>query len=493
MSDALERFFLQYYRRRPVNATFTGVHAFDELLPDWSPAGIDALDAEMRSLRGDLDVGRYEGADAVDAELAGAYLDIQLAENASQHGVRGNPSLWVGEAAFSIIGLITRGRTAEARIAAIPAFLETARATLSQPIPALWITKALHECEGAIKLGTDASPAFAAFARWLETAPVAPDSTMACGPALFDLLLHRGHQTRRSRADLLAEARHRFAEERARLHEMGWAEAEQALASDVPGAEEYLGEFQRVWDACRARVAMHDAVSWPDWPIRYTPIPEATRAAAPYLYYLFYRSPAPYDPYVIHDYVVPSAPVSRSVIKLNHVVHHGAVGHHVQNWHACHRAASRIGRVAAVDCASRIGMFCGGTMAEGWACYATGLMDELGFLTPLEQVSEQHTRVRFLGRAIVDIELHEGTMTFDGAVHFYAEQVGMHPDMARNEAVKNSMFPCTALMYWLGTQGILDLRASMPQKPLREFHDELLSHGSIPVPMIARLMTGGVS
>ena len=220
-----------------------------------------------------------------------------------------------------------------------------------------------------------------------------------------------------------------------------------------------------------------------------------------------YRAPGPFDlPRVpVQPYLVPSidgTPAEQlarlratndAAIKTNHVIHHGGLGHHVQNWHAYHRAPSRIGRIAAVDCATRIGMFCGGTMAEGWACYATGLMEELGFLSPLERLSEQHSRVRFLGRAIVDIELHQATMTFDDAVRFYAEQVGMHPDTARAEAVKNSMFPCTALMYWLGTQGILDLRASRPQNSLREFHDELLSHGSIPVPMIARLMTDGAA
>ena len=54
------------------------------------------------------------------------------------------------------------------------------------------------------------------------------------------------------------------------------------------------------------------------------------------------------------------------VIKLNHVIHHGAVGHHVQNWYAA-RAPSRIGRIAAVDCASRIALFCGRTMAGAGA------------------------------------------------------------------------------------------------------------------------------
>jgi uncharacterized protein (DUF885 family) len=143
-------------------------------------------------------------------------------------------------------------------------------------------------------------------------------------------------------------------------------------------------------------------------------------------------------------------------------------------------------------------MFCGGTMAEGWACYATQLMEELGFLTKLERMAEQHSRVRMLARAIVDISLHERSMTFDQAIRFYAEEVGMDPAAARSETVKNSMFPCTAIMYWLGTQAILDLRAARrtalgPAFSLKAFHDELLAHGSIPVPFIARLMSPDVA
>ena len=43
MSASLDRFFDHYYRRRPVTATFTGVHSFDALLPDWSSGGLLAL------------------------------------------------------------------------------------------------------------------------------------------------------------------------------------------------------------------------------------------------------------------------------------------------------------------------------------------------------------------------------------------------------------------------------------------------------------------
>jgi hypothetical protein len=350
------------------------------------------------------------------------------------------------------------------------------------------------------------------FAETVRSHDGAPDDAASCGPDLYDLLLRRGHQCACSRAELLGRARTQLREEQRRLdamtRELGptWPDVQDRLASDHPEPNDYLAAFTRTWNACRAAAAEHDAVTWPDWPLRYTTIPEFTRDAAPYLYYLYYRSPAPLDAYRVYDYVVPALPEANaephlrtwnnSVIKLNHVVHHGAVGHHVQNWHAYHRAASQVGKIAAVDCANRIGMFCGGTMAEGWACYATQLMDELGFLSPLEQVSEQHSRVRFLARAIVDIGFHEGSLSFDDAIAFFVAEGRMEPGVARAETVKCSMFPGTALMYWLGTQSILDLREQRRRAlgasfNLREFHDELLGYGSIPVPLVSRLMLAG--
>jgi hypothetical protein len=324
--------------------------------------------------------------------------------------------------------------------------------------------------------------------------------------------VRRGHWVDRSLDDLSREAHDRFREARARLEEMvratgarNLAEVQARLASQHPSPNRYFAAFAEVWDACRLLTVNRGLVTWPDAPVRYVPIPEWTRMAAPSLYYLYYRSPAPLDPWGTHEYVVP--PIegldetaiethlrlwNDSVIKLNHVVHHGALGHHVQNWHAA-RSPSRIGRVAAADCASRIAMLQGGTMAEGWACYATDLMEDSGFLTLEESVAEQHTRVRMLARAINDLEFHRGRRSFAEAVRFYAEEVGMSAAAAGGEAVKNSMFPGTAMMYWLGTQGIHDLRREMGQRmgstfDLRAFHDSLLSSGSIPVALSARLM-----
>jgi hypothetical protein len=369
-----------------------------------------------------------------------------------------------------------------------------------------------RRARGLTKAAEVARTAVLDFRHWTEGRTQAPALASGCSPEFYDLLLVRGHLESRPRQDLLAEAREAFEAADAQLGEMalaqdpgGWAAVADRLAEHHPSVDGYLDAFQQTWDACRETALEHELVTWPDFPIRYVPIPKWARAAAPQLYFLHYRAPAPEDLPSTVEYLVPpveGAPddlkaklraTNDHVIKLNHVVHHGAIGHHIQNFNA-YRAASRVGRVAAVDCASRIGMFCGGSMAEGWACYATDLMEEAGFLTDLERVALQHARLRQLGRAIVDIELHQHTMDETSARQFYEERVGMPAAAAAKEVTRTSMFPGTAIMYWLGTQGIHDLRASCAKTEggafsLRAFHDELLSFGSIPVALIAQLMS----
>jgi hypothetical protein len=324
----------------------------------------------------------------------------------------------------------------------------------------------------------------------------------------------RGHWETRSRQDLLDEARSRFEEAESLFSNMskrsdpdGWAGVSARLAELHPEPAWYLNAFESCWQECRQLALEQELVTWPDFPIRYIQTPSWARKAAPLLYFLNYRSPSPFDEFDVHEYLVPAIDgkgdeeaqyeflrsVNDSVIKLNHVVHHGAIGHHVQNYYA-KKSESQIGKVAAVDCASRIGMFCGGSLAEGWACYATDLMGEVGFQTELELVAEQHSRLRQLARAIVDIELHQHTWTEEDARQFYVERVGMSTGAAAKEVTRNSMFPGASIMYWLGTQGIHDLRSTLqeirgPRFSLREFHDDFLSYGSIPVMLISRLMT----
>ncbi len=181
-----------------------------------------------------------------------------------------------------------------------------------------------------------------------------------------------------------------------------------------------------------------------------------------------------------------------SVIILNHVVHHGSIGHHVQNWNA-YRGNSRIGQMAAVDCALRIALFSGGSMAEGWACYVTDLMDEFGFYPPEVRIAQLQSQVRQAARCVADASLHLGVFSLEEAAAFYVREGGMGAEAARAETIKNSMFPGAAVMYLLGTDGVHTLRREIARRQgaafnLRAFHDQFLSHGSMPVPLIARMM-----
>jgi uncharacterized protein (DUF885 family) len=546
LNSWLDDFFADYYRHRPVNATFIGEHTLDHRLPDFSEDGQGDLLASTETLRSrlrQLPAEPLSQAERIDRTLAEGFLEIQRWESTSAHFQRGNPSLYTGEAIFGIIGLfLTDYALVDERVAAaiermeqIPTLLAQATTNVRRA-PAEWTTRALRECEGADALfgaGIDeliaqqeidsphfrraansARAAFAHFADYLQH-DLLTNSTeaYAAGQEAFDLMLRAGHCVEQRGSDIIAYAEDVLtaadAELTAHAADFDAATPEEALrrlADFHPPADEYYARYSELWHACHTLAVEQELLTWPDFPIEYVPRPQWVRAAAPYLYFLFYRSPAAVNRPPIHHYLVaPLDPAlsaaeqmaflranNDSVIKLNHVVHHGAIGHHVQNWHAF-RAESRIGRIAAVDCASRIAMLCGGTMAEGWACYATDLMGEAGFLTPLERYAEAQSRRRMAARAIVDVKLHYGEFTLEQAADFYAQRAAMSTSAARGEAVKNSMFPGGAMMYLYGTDMIHALRRDLAAQTgsdfnLAQFHDHFLAYGSIPVALISAEM-----
>jgi uncharacterized protein (DUF885 family) len=540
----LDAMLAGYYRSQPVSATFIGIHDYDRLLPDLSEQGLGDALTGVRRLHAELDQLPAEDlthAERIDRDLAAGMLEIQAWEYAFEHMWRGNPSLALGEAVFGVIALLLRPfaplpqrmEATIARIEAVPSLLDHAR-TLIRRAPAAWIARASRECAGALALFGDgldrftaehgvhearlrpaaarAAAAIAGFQRYLAS-EVAEGGSYACGEEAFSLLLRRGHFLEQDADEIL-----RYAEDQARQHQayldahaaaVGGRTVAEALAqqeNEHPPLDRYEARFAEVWMAARDAAIAAGLVSWPDFPIRYTQQPVWAREAAPYLYFLPYRAPAAFDSVLPVDYLVPpidgSLPAEEqerrlratndSVITLNHVIHHGGLGHHVQNYYA-YRAASRLGQIAAVDCASRIALFCGGSMAEGWACYATDLMDEIGFLTPGAAYAQAHTRLRMAVRAVVDVRLHRSEWSLERAAAEYRDLVGMAPGAAQAEAVKNSMFPATAIMYLAGVDAIQQLRRECAVREgaafsLRHFHDRLLSHGSVPVARIARTM-----
>lgn len=163
-SEWMDSFFASYYRHRPVNATFVGVHDFDDRLPDLSDEGVgdavaDARDLLKRSERASRALTKSE---RIDLELGRGFLKIQEWEYGSEHFQRGNPSLYTGEAVFGVIGLFLDGdanvaervEAATARMHAVRDFLARARANVRRA-PSSWTERAIRECDGALTLFTD--------------------------------------------------------------------------------------------------------------------------------------------------------------------------------------------------------------------------------------------------------------------------------------------------------------------------------------------------
>ena len=541
----LDDFCASYYRHRPVTATYAGIHEYDDRLPDYSDNGVaDVLnDATTLLARlAGLPPEQLSVEQRLDRRVAEGFLRTQLWEYDSPHFRWSNPSLYTGEAIFGVISLLLQEQTpigqrldlVTARLNAIPTLLEQADVSVCGA-PAAWVGRARRESHAAQRYllrdsldqylaehgvehaglrsaADEAIGAFVAFDRFLEQ-DLLPHATDVydCGAEAFGMLLRDAHFLDTDAAGLEAKALAQMEAAEAalmagaaRFGTDDWQAALAGLADVHPTAEQFPGRFPELWAASRAAVREHDLVTLPDWPVQFLSQPAWVKPTAPALYFIPYRMPAPFDrPTGGVQYIpsVPSDPAAQErllratndqVIKQNYIVHHAAIGHHTQNWYAM-QSASRIGQLAAVDGASRIAMLCGGTLAEGWASYATDLMDEIGFLTPLESFAQQYAQLRMAARTIVDVRLHDGRFTLDEGQRFYEERVGMSAAASRAEVVKNSLFPATGCMYLAGWDGIRRLRRAVEARDGREFsrrrfHDRLLSFGAIPGALVAETM-----
>src|SRR5262249_47495145 len=129
---------------------------------------------------------------------------------------------------------------------------------------------------------------------------------------------------------------------------------------------------------------------------------------------------------------------------------------------------------------------------EGWALYAEKLADELGLY------SDDASRMGMLSNAawracrlIVDSGLHAFGWERDRAIALLLEHTAMSPAQAAQEVDRYISWPGQATAYMTGYLEIARLRAEAeralgPRFDLHEFHDRVLEHGSLPLPVLRR-------
>lgn len=131
---------------------------------------------------------------------------------------------------------------------------------------------------------------------------------------------------------------------------------------------------------------------------------------------------------------------------------------------------------------------------EGWALYCEQMMYEQGFYTDprvrLFQVKDMLWRA---WRVIIDVGMHTAGMTFDEAVRLLVDKARLEEENAVAEVKRYAMSPTQPMSYVIGKLLILDLRRRYkenvgPAFDLKDFHDRLLSYGTIPPTLIASRM-----
>ncbi|MDF3832727.1 DUF885 domain-containing protein [Cupriavidus basilensis] len=131
---------------------------------------------------------------------------------------------------------------------------------------------------------------------------------------------------------------------------------------------------------------------------------------------------------------------------------------------------------------------------EGWALYAESLGSELGvYATRHDQLDMLQQELLRSARLVVDVGLHEKGWTKQEAIDYLHSHGGGSDANTRREVERYMSWPGQALSYKIGQLKILALRDRAQARlghafDIREFHDEVLKDGVMPLDLLERKM-----
>ena len=128
---------------------------------------------------------------------------------------------------------------------------------------------------------------------------------------------------------------------------------------------------------------------------------------------------------------------------------------------------------------------------EGWALYAEALAVEMGLYDkdPLGNIGRLKLELYRAARLVVDTGLHHKRWTRDEAVEWMTSTTGGSRSSIEREVERYAVWPGQATSYKLGMIRLQRLRKTAEQDlgtafDIREFHDQILLDGSMPMPVL---------
>jgi uncharacterized protein (DUF885 family) len=222
---------------------------------------------------------------------------------------------------------------------------------------------------------------------------------------------------------------------------------------------------------------------------RVIPVEEYKERDAPFAYY-YPPSADTTRPgtYYVNTFDLPSRTFSR----LAATTYHEAIpGHHWQiSLESENTGLNNFRRFAA--------RYAGGAYVEGWGLYAERLADEMGlYRNDAERFGMLDAQAWRAARLVVDTGLHALRWPRQQSVDTLLA-AGLTETDANIETDRYISWPAQALTYKVGQLEIERLRRELSARDgaafdLREFHDQLLGHGSLPLATLARELPNWVA
>jgi uncharacterized protein (DUF885 family) len=527
-TDFCSDFFKRYFELHPTEAIYYGIEGFDHLLKDYSDDTYQAEKAFVEESLKRLQQIPVDGLDpdqVIDYALLEGRLTIQQYEHEKEDYRLKWPDTYLPVDAIYILTVRPTNDLAGnllSRLERTPALIQQGIANLSRGEanpPRLWTEIAIEGAKGGIRFLDNlpghpkvqsaladaealrmaiekAKNAIHDFAVFLER-DLFPRSrdVYAVGEEHYNLLLKKKHFLNHDAQSLLALGEDLFAKTKQGLTALaeelvpgiGIEEVARRIQEHHPSADELLSAYERAMEAAREFVKKKELVSFPPKEeLHVVPTPEFRRHEIPFAAYL---SPSPKDPDQVGYYYV--TPVTDDDLLREHnwvglentSVHESYPGHHLQ-----FSVANSIPEASTLP---RL-MNESSVFYEGWALYCEQLMLEQGFLETKEHrfVMLKDRLWRAL-RIIIDVKTQTGRMTYDEAADLMVRELHFPRAQACADLNWYSQSPSGPMGYALGWSIINRLRDREQSRlgsrfNLREFHDRLLSAGSISLPLVEK-------
>lgn len=541
MNKELDQLFTKIIREKwknnPVSATFLGIHDYDDQMGNYDKEFQIELTKKAKNYLDQLKTYRGEPSlsnnQVIDLEILTSQLEVEIRLFEQVQMLFRNATVYPYTCLYGVYSLLIREfapleeriKSLLGRLRKIPQVLREGQSNLSEgrEIPRIWTEIALEITEAGITFFQSQIPqtlkgpseindqirqanvaaieALKGYQEFLknDVLPRAVEN-FAIGKKMFDFLLQKEHLLPYDVDGLIALGKESIAQTEQAIKEItkevdstkSWREIIAELKEDYPSRDKIAEFYKERMKGAKDFVETRNLVTIPPEILRVEDTPIFERPTTPYAAYL---SPPPFDQKPEGIFWVtpvdPHAPEEKQLDQLRGhnrrgativALHEAYPGHHLQ-----------LSRANKVDSLVRK-QYESTVFIEGWALYCEEMMFEVGFYqdpaTRLLQLKDQLWRSC---RVVIDASIHSHLMGFEDAVAMLVNVAGLEKTNAQVEVKRYSISPTQPMSYIIGKKQILELREKVRKLKgkdfsLKDFHDRLLSFGSIPISLIEPLM-----